>query len=82
MLLEGKNALVTGGSRGLGRAIALRLAREGARVGINYFTQAQQAESVVAEIESGGGAAMALQADIADDGQVRAMVEQFGGADV
>jgi len=82
MLLEGKKALVTGGSRGLGRAIAVRLAREGATVGVNYVTQAQQAESVVAGIRSRGGAAVALQADIADNGQVRAMVEQFGDADV
>ena len=82
MILNGKNALVTGASRGLGRAIALRLAREGARLGVNYVAQRQQAEAVATEIRSRGGTAVALQADIADDAQVRAMMEQFGNVDV
>ncbi|MGH9354630.1 MAG: SDR family NAD(P)-dependent oxidoreductase [Terriglobia bacterium] len=82
MLLDGKSALVTGASRGLGRAIALRLAHEGAKVGVNYVSQRDQAESAVAEIRSHGGSATALQADVADDAQVRAMVKEFGNVDV
>jgi NAD(P)-dependent dehydrogenase (short-subunit alcohol dehydrogenase family) len=79
MLLEGKTALVTGASRGIGRAIALRLARDGATVGINYRTRAPEAEALAAEI---GGRGMALQADVADAAQVRAMVERLGPVDI
>src|SRR5689334_11610172 len=82
MPLEGKTALVTGASRGIGRAIALRLAREGARVGVNYRVDAAKAESLVAEIASAGGAAMALAGDVADPAQVAAMIERFGPVDI
>jgi 3-oxoacyl-[acyl-carrier protein] reductase len=78
-MLEGKNALVTGASRGIGRAIALRLAREGARVGVNYRTNADMAESLVREI---GERAVALQADVAEPAQVRAMLDSFGDVDI
>ena len=79
MVLEGRNALVTGASRGIGRAVALRLAREGARVGINFRERAAEAEAVAAEA---GRGAVALQADIADPAEVRAMLERFGPADI
>jgi 3-oxoacyl-[acyl-carrier protein] reductase len=79
--LSGKTALVTGASRGLGRASALALAREGAQVLVHYSSGVKEAESVVAEIRKGGGRADALAADLsAPDGahelarQVRAVV--------
>ena len=76
MTLEGKVALVTGGSRGLGRAIALRLAREGAAVAVNYRERAADAEAVAKEISSAGGRAFAIGADVGDASAVRLMVEQ------
>ncbi|WP_338636187.1 SDR family oxidoreductase [Erwinia persicina] len=66
-------ALVTGGSRGIGRATAILLARQGWRVAVNYVHRTAEAESVVAEIERQGGSAFAVQADIADEAQVMAM---------
>lgn len=66
-------ALVTGGSRGIGRATAILLARQGWRVAVNYVHRTAEAESVVAEIERQGGSAFAVQADIADEAQVVAM---------
>jgi 3-oxoacyl-[acyl-carrier protein] reductase len=76
MSLSGKIALVTGASRGLGRAIALRLAQDGAAVGVNYRERAAEAEAVAQEIRSKGGKAIALQAHVADAAQVRSMVER------
>jgi 3-oxoacyl-[acyl-carrier protein] reductase len=76
MSLSGKIALITGASRGLGRAIALRLAQEGAAVAVNYRERAAEAESVAQEIRSKGGKAIALQAHVADAAQVRSMVER------
>ena len=72
--LEGHVALVSGGSRGIGRGIALRLAGEGVKVGVNYNTGAAQAQEVVEEITSAGGEAIALQADVSDQSQVTDMV--------
>ena len=69
-----KNVIVTGGSRGIGRAIALRFASEGARVGVNYTSNADAARQVVDEIEGGGGVAHAYQADVADEAACTAMV--------
>lgn len=66
-------ALVTGGSRGIGRATAILLARQGWRVAVNYVHRTAEAESLVAEIERQGGSAFAVQADIADEAQVMAM---------
>ena len=74
--LSGKNALVTGASRGLGRAIAGRLARDGAAVAVNYRQHAAEAESLVEAIRSRGGKAIAIQANVGDASQVRSMVER------
>ncbi|HTW70567.1 MAG TPA: 3-oxoacyl-ACP reductase family protein [Acetobacteraceae bacterium] len=69
-------ALVTGGARGIGRAIVRRLAREGASVAINYVSHAEPAESLLAEIEQAGGRAIALRADVSDDADVEMMVDR------
>jgi len=76
MNLEGKTALVTGASRGLGRAIALRLAREGAAVAVNYQSRTAEAEEVTARIRAHSGRAVTVQADVGDAAQVRAMAER------
>ena len=75
MKLENKVALVTGGSRGIGAAIALRLAEEGATVALTYVKGAEAAEAIVKKIKTRGGRAMALQADSADENAVAAAVE-------
>ena len=86
MLLDGKTALVTGASRGIGRAVALRLAEEGARVAINYAGNVKAAEEVKASVEAAGGTAILCQADIADSAAVEAMiadvVKEFGAIDI
>ena len=68
--LKGKVALVTGASRGIGRAIATRLARDGAAVVVNYARRAEDARKVVSEIEAAGGRALALPADVANLAEV------------
>jgi 3-oxoacyl-[acyl-carrier protein] reductase len=76
MNLEGQVALVTGASRGIGRAIALRLADEGARVAVNYRSRSDAADEVVAQIEEAGGKAIAVGGDVAEPEQARALVER------
>ncbi len=86
MSLQDKVAIVTGAGRGIGRAIAVRLARDGASVVVNYSKSADAAESVVGEICEAGGRAMAIQANVAVAAEVEAMVaaakERFGRIDI
>ncbi|MEM9213458.1 MAG: 3-oxoacyl-[acyl-carrier-protein] reductase [Cyanobacteria bacterium P01_F01_bin.150] len=84
--LEGKVAVITGASRGIGRTTALTMAAEGARVVVNYARSSQAAEEVVAEIEKMGAEAIALQADVSQSDQVdaffKAILEKWGRVDV
>jgi 3-oxoacyl-[acyl-carrier protein] reductase len=86
MKLEGKAALVTGASRGIGRAIALRLAQDGASIVVNYSGSAEAAQRVVAEIEAAGGRAVAVQADVSKPADVERLfdetVRHFGRLDI
>ena len=83
---EGKVAIVTGGSRGIGASIARRLASEGFTVVVNYAGRAGEAQGVVDEIRAAGGRAEAIQADVSAPAQVAALFDQaatlFGGVDV
>ena len=86
MKLDGRNALVTGASRGIGRGCAIELARAGANVVINYRSHPDEAAEVVAEVESLGRKALALCADVADESAVDQMVAEtvagFGSLDL
>ncbi|MEK3808966.1 3-oxoacyl-[acyl-carrier-protein] reductase [Bacillus sp. FSL H8-0547] len=85
-MTEGKTALVTGASRGIGRAIALELARNGVNVAVNYAGSEAKANEVVDEIKALGREAFAVQADVSDSDSVSAMVketvERFGRLDI
>ena len=78
--LENKAALVAGGSRGIGAAIAKRLAHEGAQVAITYASKPEKADEVVKHIEAGGGSALAIKADGADEKEIQAAVSQTAKA--
>jgi acetoacetyl-CoA reductase len=84
--LDNKVAIVTGGSRGIGRGIALELAKNGAKIAINYNSNAAAANELVQEIESFGGVAFASQADISDNSQAKVLVQEtiarFGRIDI
>jgi 3-oxoacyl-[acyl-carrier protein] reductase len=84
--LEGRRAIVTGGSLGIGRAIAVELAREGADVAVNYRRHDTEANQVVADIEGMGRKGLAVKADVASyadaEGMIARVVEEFGSFDI
>ncbi len=88
MLLEGRKAIVTGGSSGIGKAAVARLAAEGASVCVNYYSEkeADDAKAVVAEVEKAGRVGLALQADVGDEAQAIELVSKaaarLGGVDL
>src|SRR5580698_4347413 len=86
MKLKGKNALVTGASRGIGRAVAVELAKQGANVGINFRSHPEEAEEVAKEVRAAGGKALLLKADVADikavDETVAKMTADLGSVDL
>ncbi|HPU36167.1 MAG TPA: 3-oxoacyl-[acyl-carrier-protein] reductase [Bacillota bacterium] len=86
MFLSGRVAIITGGSRGIGRAIALTLSQKGAAVVVNYATNAGAAAEVVDNIRSRGGKAIACKADVSDAGEAAGLVKeaqnQFGRVDI
>jgi 3-oxoacyl-[acyl-carrier protein] reductase len=86
MNAQRKTAIVTGATGGIGKAVALRLARDGFAVVVNYAGSRPAADTVTAEIRAGGGGAMAIQADVSDESQVAAMFAEtlstYGHIDV
>src|SRR5687767_4550424 len=76
MKLEGRVALVMGGSRGIGKAICEQLASEGAAVAVNYRSGKQEAEEVVGAVKDGGGTAVALAADVSEYDQAETLIKQ------
>lgn len=85
MKLKGRNALVTGASRGIGRACAVELARQGANVGINFRSHPEEAEEVAKEVRAAGAKALLLQGDVADlksvEGMVAKTASELGSVD-
>ena len=86
MKLNGKNAIVTGGDRGIGRAISLALGKRGVNVAINFYKDEDKARETVKKIEEFGVRSLKAQADIRDFDQVKSMIERvkkrFGGIDI
>jgi 3-oxoacyl-[acyl-carrier protein] reductase len=86
MRLQGKSAIVTGSSRGIGRAVALHFAREGARVVVNCVTNRDKADAVAAEIRTAGGTAVVVQADVAQRADAERLIagaiDAFGRLDI
>ena len=86
MKLQGKVALVTGSSRGIGKATAIRLAKEGAKVVVNYINDEKASAQVVNEIKKLGGEAIAVKADVSNEEQVKNMIktaiDKFGRIDI
>ena len=86
MRFKGKAALVTGGGRGIGRALSFTLAKEGAKVCVNYFHSKDASEEVVKRIKENGGEAISYRADVSKLEEVNRMVEEvskkFGGIDI
>lgn len=86
MNLKGKNALVTGGSRGIGKAIALELARGGVNVALTYISNMDSAKEVIGEVESYGVKGLAIKADVSNEEEVNSMIEivnnEMGGIDI
>lgn len=86
MSLDGKVSVVTGASRGIGRAIAEALAKQGAKVVVNYAKDADGANATVSNIQAAGGTAQAMQADVADfkaaEGLIKAAADTYGAVDI
>lgn len=86
MKFAGKNAIITGASRGIGRSVAIELAGQGANVAINYYSHDDEAQAVATEIESLGGRALLMKGDVSDQAFVEDMVAQtaktFGSVDL
>lgn len=86
MKLKNKVALITGSSRGIGRAVAIEMAKEGANVVVNYYKSPDEAKKVVDEITKSGTQAIAIKADVSNEDEVKNMVEQavaeFGKIDI
>ena len=85
-MLQGKTAVVTGASRGIGRAIAVRLAQQGANIVVNYVSSNQVADKLVNELQTQGTKALAVQADVSDFSQAENLIkrtkEEFGSVDI
>jgi glucose 1-dehydrogenase len=85
-LLQGQKALVTGGSSGIGAGVVRQLAKAGATVAINYHSHGEAAEKIVEDIKSAHGEAIAIQADVSQEADVKAMfskvLNEFGTIDI
>ena len=77
--LKGQKALITGASSGIGRGIAIAMAKEGAQVGINYYKNLEGAEETLKQVEANGGEGIILQANVGDPEEVEGMFKKFLG---